>query len=89
MPYTDFFIIGNGFDRAHGMPTGYGDFKRWLIENYRFDVIHEQQSAYPIQKEDDYLLWRTCQGTGTHLSGDRYLTAKKNEGISPHFRISF
>lgn len=57
MPYTDFFIIGNGFDRAHGMLTGYGDFKRWLIENYRFDVIHELQSAYPIQKEDDYLLW--------------------------------
>lgn len=57
MPYTDFFIIGNGFDRAHGMPTGYGDFKRWLIENYRLDVIHELQSAYPIQKGDDYLLW--------------------------------
>ena len=46
MPYTDFFIIGNGFDRAHGMPTGYGDFKRWLIENYRFDVIHELTSSF-------------------------------------------
>lgn len=57
MPYTDSCIIGNGFDRAHGMPTGYGDFKRWLIENNRFDVIHELQSAYPQQKEDDYLLW--------------------------------
>lgn len=57
MPYTDFFIIGNEFDRAHGMPTGYVDFKRWLIDNNRFDVIHELQSAYPIQKEDDFLLW--------------------------------
>lgn len=57
MPNTSLFIIGNGFDRAHGMPTGYGDFKRWLIKNNRFDVIHELQSAYPIQKEDDYLLW--------------------------------
>lgn len=57
MPSTEFFIIGNGFDQAHGMLTGYGDFKRWLIENYRFDVIHELESAYPIQKEDDYLLW--------------------------------
>lgn len=50
-------IIGNGFDRAHGMPTGYGDFKSWLIENNRFDVIHELQSAYPLQHEKDYLLW--------------------------------
>lgn len=57
MPYTDLFIIGNGFDRAHGMPTGYGDFKRWLIDNNRFDVIHELQSAYPKRKRGDYLLW--------------------------------
>lgn len=51
------FIIGNGFDQAHRMPTGYGDFKKWLVKNNRFDVILELQSAYPIQKEDDYLLW--------------------------------
>lgn len=57
MPYTSLFIIGNGFDRAHGMPTRYGDFRRWLIANNRFDVIHELQSAYSIQKEDDYMLW--------------------------------
>lgn len=55
--YSNLFIIGNGFDRAHGMPTGYGDFKRWLIKNNRLDVIYELQSAYPIQQEDDYLLW--------------------------------
>ena len=57
MPYTDFFIIGNGFDRAHGMPTGYGDFRRWLLQNNRFDFIHELQSAYPARIKDDYLLW--------------------------------
>lgn len=51
------YIIGNGFDRAHGMPTGYGHFKRWLIENNRYDVIGVQESAYPIKKDDKYLLW--------------------------------
>ena len=51
------YIIGNGFDRAHGMPTGYGHFKRWLIENNRYDVIGVQESAYPIKKDDEYLLW--------------------------------
>jgi len=24
-------IIGNGFDLAHDLPTGYGDFMRYLI----------------------------------------------------------
>ena len=57
MSYYDFFIIGNGFDRAHGMPTGYGDFRRWLLQNNRFDFIHELQSAYPVRIKDDYLLW--------------------------------
>ena len=55
--FTCLYILGNGFDRAHGMPTGYRDFRRWLVENNRFDVIHELQSAYPAKIEDDYLLW--------------------------------
>lgn len=55
--YMVLFIIGNGFDLEHGMATGYGDFKRWLIRNNRFDVIQELQSAYPFRKDYDYLLW--------------------------------
>lgn len=51
------YILGNGFDRAHGMLTGYGDFRRWLLQNNRFDFIHELQSAYPARIKDDYLLW--------------------------------
>ena len=31
------YIIGNGFDKHHGMPCGYIDFKNWLIQN-RHDV---------------------------------------------------
>lgn len=27
------WIIGNGFDRAHGLPTGYGDYYRFLVDN--------------------------------------------------------
>lgn len=51
------YIIGNGFDLAHGMGTRYGDFRKWLIENNRIDVIQELQSAFPAKKEKDYLLW--------------------------------
>lgn len=39
------------------MATRYGDFKRWLIENERYDVILELQSAYPAKLGDDFLLW--------------------------------
>lgn len=51
------YIIGNGFDLAHGMKTRYADFKQWLIENNRIDVIHELQSAYPARIGNDFLLW--------------------------------
>jgi len=51
------FIIGNGFDLAHGMATRYGDFNRWLIKNERYDVIQELQSAYPAKMGNDFLLW--------------------------------
>lgn len=57
MPNSELYIIGNGFDRAHGMPTEYVDFRRWLLKNNRFDVIQELQSAYPTKIKDDYLLW--------------------------------
>ena len=55
--FDSLYILGNGFDLAHRMPTGYRDFRRWLVENNRFDVIQELQSAYPAKIEDDYLLW--------------------------------
>lgn len=29
------FIIGNGFDSAHEMPTGYGAFRNYLIQEYK------------------------------------------------------
>lgn len=28
------FIIGNGFDLRHGLPTSYSDFRKWLCNNY-------------------------------------------------------
>ena len=39
------------------MKTRYGDFRRWLVENERIDVIEELQSAYPARMGEDFLLW--------------------------------
>jgi len=40
------FIIGNGFDSDHGLPTSYSDFKNYLRENYK---IAENTITPPIQ----------------------------------------
>lgn len=51
------FIIGNGFDRAHGLKTSYWDFKEWLLVHRRLDVIAELQSIFPAHKDYEFLLW--------------------------------
>lgn len=39
------FIIGNGFDLGHGLPTKYWDFRCFLKENY-YDFLAEFERAY-------------------------------------------
>ena len=36
--YQTLFIIGNGFDQAHGLRTGYNDFKNYVEEHDYQDV---------------------------------------------------
>ncbi len=31
---SSLFIIGNGFDMAHGIPTAYKEFRNWILEQY-------------------------------------------------------
>lgn len=51
------FILGNGFDRAHGLNTSYSDYRDWLIAQGRLDVIAGLQSIFPTQEEGTFLLW--------------------------------
>lgn len=34
-----FYVIGNGFDRHYGLPTGYSHFKKYLIENGYREIV--------------------------------------------------
>ncbi len=48
------FIIGNGFDIASGLQTGYKDFRKWFIENHDLDYscldrIAKEESFSDIQ----------------------------------------
>lgn len=47
------YVIGNGFDKHHGQPCGYADFRTWLRGN-RPDVHRELIRLYG---ESDSDLW--------------------------------
>ena len=40
------FIIGNGFDLAHGMKTSYEDFHQWLLDNGESSAVNRIESLY-------------------------------------------
>lgn len=48
------FILGNGFDISHGIPSTYSDFHNYLNEN-RDDILDVMQNFYYIDKDSD--LW--------------------------------
>ena len=41
------YIIGNGFDRAHGMPTSYEHFHQWLLDNGEASAVKRLETLYP------------------------------------------
>ena len=60
---TDFkektlFIIGNGFDIAHGIKSSYNDYHDWLVQNRYYDFVSYMESMFPCIKEGELLLWK-------------------------------
>lgn len=60
---TDFkektlFIIGNGFDVAHGIKSSYNDYHDWLMQNRYYDFVSYMESMFPCIKEGKLLLWK-------------------------------
>ena len=41
------YIIGNGFDLAHGMKTSYEDFHQWLLDNGETSAVKRLETLYP------------------------------------------
>ena len=54
---SSLFIVGNGFDIAHGIPTKYSDFRTFIIKNYpdalkyRDEIISLLDYKYINEKE--------------------------------------
>jgi hypothetical protein len=68
------FIIGNGFDRAHGLPTGYWDFRTYL-ENMYPEFLHAFEQHYEIYPRTDdaakkKLLWNELETNLANIDED-------------------
>lgn len=48
---NNLYIIGNGFDRAHGFPTSYTDFAYFIYKEY----IADTQPEYKFLEREEFL----------------------------------
>lgn len=49
-------IVGNGFDRHHGLPTAYSDYEAWLTANYPRLCVEFNEFEY-LLRHGDAELW--------------------------------
>ncbi|MED4811999.1 bacteriophage abortive infection AbiH family protein [Bacillus atrophaeus] len=64
------FIIGNGFDLAHGLPTRYWDFRMFLKEHYGIFLKDFEEKYYLWGKELKKLLWNDFEFNLANLEED-------------------
>ncbi len=48
------FLIGNGFDIAHGYQTRYSDFERWIKEQTVYDDYSSHWPFIPVYRKDSF-----------------------------------
>jgi len=53
MKYETLYIIGNGFDLAHKLPTKYSDFHKFIIAN-NTDLENSFENFFNLNVDDDY-----------------------------------
>ena len=46
------YIIGNGFDIAHGLPTSYECFHQWLLDNGHKSFVRDFENLYPDVRDN-------------------------------------
>ncbi|MGE5614275.1 MAG: bacteriophage abortive infection AbiH family protein [Bacillota bacterium] len=68
------FIIGNGFDRAHGLSTSYGDFRNYL-ENEDWEYLVSLEALYDCVPESNQALvekrlWREFENNLSSINED-------------------
>lgn len=77
MPPSTLYIIGNGFDLWHGIPSGLGDFKEY-VQNTNNDVYREVEEYLPAGEN-----WNSLERALAELDADMVI-----DNLS-HFMASY
>lgn len=80
------FIIGNGFDLAHGFKTRFLDFKNWLNktnQNFLTDLTKYLDSYFvqinsSISEPKENILWNYFESALDHINIEEYIDANMN-----------
>ena len=76
------YILGNGFDLAHGLPTAYWDFRTYLKSAHPdfLDVFEEHYDIYPLmndEKKKKYL-WNRFESNLANIDEDSIIDSGTN-----------
>lgn len=75
------YIMGNGFDRAHDLPTSYNHFRLWLMENRNEIFIKRFENLYPKIKclnDKDEIIWGDLEKALGQTTVDEMIEYDKN-----------
>lgn len=66
------YVIGNGFDRYHDLPTRYQDFHKYILEN-ELDVENSLEEYFQLRREgDNESLWSNFEDDLGTFIGERF-----------------
>ena len=77
------YVIGNGFDIAHGLPSRYIDFKEWL-QNNQEDIYDKLVEYFPDVANEDLEWWSDFENNLDTLSAHEAIYRNANENY-PNF----
>ncbi|MFE6074216.1 AbiH family protein [Paenibacillus sp. NPDC057886] len=98
----ELFVIGNGFDRGHGLPTRYLDFRTFLEDEHgQFLFSFEESfSIYPADTSDPYyhgetytrnknILWNELETNLANIDLERIIddAVRTNLGLEYEYDI--
>ncbi len=71
--FKKLFIIGNGFDKAHGYPTSYSDFKKWMEEKLSevFPNLSKDEAGSLVLDGDPEIPSVLIDGHGEEIPDDK------------------
>ena len=82
------YIIGNGFDKSHNLPTGYDDFHQFIVGNYT-DLENLFEEYFQLKTNEKYLWSDFENDLGTYNWSSFYNEKNNIDVLDENFRPSF